>query len=633
MYSTIYYIEYFDTENDLVRIDIKKKDFIGAPTLIQGSAVLKYDDRKELTKPIIASTLEIDLEADSNLTLQDLYSEDERTFLVECKKGSDKMLFRGFIKPDGIWEDLVSDSWLISIDCIDGLSTLKDMAFADDIGSPFTGDMCIRDVIYNCLIKTGYDLPINYFINVRLMGAYPQNESFLDKVYMSTIRFYQDAGKSKEMDCESVLKSTLSIFSASVFMHDGEWYIIRMPSYYENMTFRRYVNNTFVSELQKPVWAFLGSQINGHYPHHVNANQRKTILPSVQAYRTRLQYGGNRSKIYNSDLFSDKVTKDIAGWQYNKSDTGISIPDKGGITCVSLGYNNFQTLISNVPNLSQKVKKDSVCTIRAVFENSGNSFNLTMNISTTNYTLIKEFDGFHWRSKSNVTMIIPDENKTTENTTTTIANIVTDPIPEEDYISITVLKPQKLNNNSSYGEGTIKYLGIVDNTNSNLKGEFYVSQRNKLISTVTKEDTTIYNGDTVDNEFDCTLVLKDGSPTPMSWRRLDKPFKDDGSDLEFRPLASFVSEDVLRMNHVPISSLETDILGYIPFISYIHMRDLVEGSYIFTKYSYDTKTCIIKSNIRRFYYRNFLDNNQYRNNQPYEIEKDYGDETKVTVKS
>ncbi|MDV3674453.1 hypothetical protein CMU30_13810 [Elizabethkingia anophelis] len=641
MYSTIYYIEYFDTENDLIRIDIKKKEFVGTPTLIQGSAVLKYEDRKELTKSIIASTLEIDLEADSNLTLQDLYSEDERTFLVECKKGSDKMLFKGFIKPDGIWEDLVSDSWVISIDCIDGLSTLKDISFADNTGSNFTGDMCIRDVIYNCLIKTGYDLPINYFINVRLMGAYAQNESFLDKVYMSTIRFYQDAGKSKEMDCESVLKSTLAIFGASVFMHNGEWYIIRMPSYVENMTFRRYVNNAFVSELQMPIWSFLGSQINGHYPHFVNANQRKTILPSIQAYRTRLQYGGVRSKVYNSDLLPNSNKTGINGWEINSSYPNVNILPKGGIEADTKNFNDAAStfLIKSIPSMSPSFNKDDTNTLLIKYSNYGQSYGIFFTVLTNNFVLRKNSSGdLYWGGRNSNNDGVSDTSNSDwlngEGRGDATLTLDIPPFPENSEITVLVYSGFKhWDHSGEPGRVGFYYIGFSNNDRSNQKGVFYTSQRSKMVSTVTKENATVYNGDSVGNIYYCTLVLEDGTPTAESWRRLDKPFKDDGSDLEFRPLVSFIPEDAIRMNHIPMPSLETDILGFIPFLSYVHMRDLIDGSFIFIKYSYDTKTCIIKGEMRRFYYRNFLNANEYRSNKFYETEDDFGDETKVTVKS
>ncbi|MVW92456.1 hypothetical protein FCL53_10815 [Elizabethkingia meningoseptica] len=636
MYNTIYYIEYFDTENELVRIDIKKKDFNDQPTLIQGSAKLKYEDRKELTKPIIASTLEIDLEANDNLTLNDLYSEDERTFMVECKKGNNKMLFKGFVKPDGIWEDLVNGDWIISIDCIDGLSTLKDLSFVDDSGEAYTGDMCIRDVVYNCLRKIGYDLPINYFINIRLIGAYLPSESFLDKVYMNVIRFYQDSGKSKEMDCESVLKSTLSLFGACIFMHNGEWYIIRMPSYFPEMNFRRYEFNVLSGETTRNIRSILGSDINGYYPHHINANQRKTILPSIQAYRVNLQFGGARSKILNSELIANSTTKIINGWVYDLNDINIKLSPKGGLECKSLSYwDSPQLLLSNEPNKSEVFKRYSINTFRAKFTNTGNSYNLYVNISTNNFSLFKRFDGYYWDNKtSGSSFLIPntDDNGNTMNNV--VANIQMPELPEESYISIKIWKSTgNESGGSSPGLLEIKYLGLVDNFNSDQKGEFYVSQRSKRISTVTKSDATVYNGDSTSNLYYCSLVLSDGSPTEPAWRRQDKPFDDTGEGLEFRPLVSFIPEDALRMNPIPIPSLEGDILGYIPFLNIVEMKDLLEGLYIFTDYSYDTKTCQIKCNMRRFFVRNFLTNREFRDNKFYEVEPDFGEETKVTIKS
>ncbi|WP_407535413.1 hypothetical protein [Elizabethkingia miricola] len=636
MYSTIYYIEYFDAENDLVRIDIKKKDFTGIPIEIQGSATLKYEERKELTKPIIASTLEIDLEANETLTLNDLYSEDERSFLVECKKGTDKMLFKGYIKPDGIWEDLVSDSWVISIDCIDGLSTLKDISFADNTGSNFTGNMCIRDVIYNCLIKTGYDLPINYFINVRLMGAYPQTESFLDKVYMNTIRFYQDAGKSKEMDCESVLKSTLSIFGASVFMHNGEWYIIRMPSYVENMTFRRYENNVFVREIQIPIWSFLGSQINGHYPHFVNTNQRKTILPSVQTYRSHLQYGSVMSKLYNSDL--KQINSIMDGWEVTTDYEGLEFLPNGGVEANSKTKEKdvlATTLLKSIPSKSPIFKKFSINNLFIKFSNTGSSKRLLYGVITNNYKLSQSTSTgeFYWENGNDSVLDVQNSEGNGMGKGDASVTVTCPPFPEDSPITIIIYGADKFFLNYLPGRFGVYYISFSDNNKSSQKGIFYTSQRSKMVSTVTKENATVYNGDSEENIYSCSLVLKDGTPTSESWRRQDKPFRDDGSDLEYRPLISFIAEDVLRMNHIPVPAFEGDVLGYIPFINIVNVRDLLQGYFIFTKYSYNTKTCQIQSNMRKIFVKNFLEKNEFRDNKYFEVEPDFGDVTKVTVKS
>ena len=71
-----YYLTYKGIEGDVYLCEIYENGFEGEPTEIHGYVNHDYAARKDLVQPIVASSLDVSLEADENLTLQDLYTEE-----------------------------------------------------------------------------------------------------------------------------------------------------------------------------------------------------------------------------------------------------------------------------------------------------------------------------------------------------------------------------------------------------------------------------------------------------------------------------------------------------------------------------------------------------------------------------
>ncbi|MCL1666389.1 hypothetical protein M2T78_19155 [Elizabethkingia ursingii] len=642
-YGLIYWVEYFDFENELVRFEIHKKGYFGKASEVHGQIQLKYENRKDILQPIVASSLSVNLEANKDLTLQDLYSEEERTFLVKLFKG-DQILFIGFIKPDGIWEDLVNEDWEISLDCIDGLAVLKELAFVKDNGASFTGRMPIIEAIYHCLHRIGIDLPINTFLNIDYAedGSKPMPaESVFERIYINTERYYQDSKQKSEMDCEAVLKSLLNIFSATIFQYKGEWYIIRVPSYSENMKFRRFVGGVFKEEYAGFYYSKLGSEINGFYPHHVNANQRKTIEASVQAYRVKFQYGTVKGMLRNPEI-SHNGSLSLIDWTiYIDSDVHPNYPT--GIVSDTFHSERRVPLISN-DTLNHyndiKLKKKDKVNLLVNFFNREWSVGLRYKIEMPNYVL--RFGKWEQKASGN-----NDHYETVENYKWSLYGIGSNAFaykegkgnasftlaipeaPEDGNLIINIFRDwyDVKSNIVKDGYFGVTYIDVSPDTNTNVKGEIYTSQRKSRISTVTKEDTTVYNGESLSTIYYSTLTDEKGNPTDEKWRRLDLPI----GNVERRGLVSFIPEDTLRMSPQPAMVYEGDVLGYIPFINIVHIEDFNRVT-LFTKYSYDTKTCISKVNMRE-YFSGFLPQEEFRDNVFFEREEDIGNVTKVTIKS
>lgn len=640
-YGLIYWIEYFDYENKLVRLEISKKDYTGISTQIRGRVSLNYEDRKELFKPIISSSLDITLEADSELTLQDLYSEEERTFSSVLKREG-QILFIGYIKPDGIWADMVNDKWEITLDCIDGTSTLKDLSFVRDDGSNYTGRMTQLNAIKGCLQRIGYNLPINVYIDIiydDVTSGEPAFNSILERIYINTERYYQDSNKKEAMDCEAVLKSILQIYSATIFQYNGEWYIIRVPSYKPSMTFKRYVNGVYSNDNTINVSGILGSDINGFYPCHCNKNQRQSIDASIQAYRVKFQFGTVKSVIRNPEL-ANGGTLPFFGWWIGIDSDVHTLPNNGVISD-TFHYPTYKELILNIGN-EVEIKTTDRIKLSIDFFNYEWSVGLRYALKTATHVLIngnwtprnsgnsqhyETVENFDWdltrvgsKSRSykrgkggaNFTMDIPQ-------------------VPADGLLTIYVLRDfydYDLTNPVMDGKFGVNRIDFIPDANTNAKGQYFTSQRKNRISSVTKEDLTVYNGDSESSIYYSSLSLWNGSlsiSTTKKWKRLDNP------ESETRYLISMIPEDVLRSTPVPAMIYEGDVLGYMPFISLFKIEEL-NSNFVFSKYSYDTRTCISRVNARQFF-TGYLPNTEYRDNKFFESEIDLGEETKVTIKS
>ena len=132
-----YDIEYYDTVNILHRFELYDDNFVGSSTQVQGNVTLDYGQVDENLESIRGQGLRVQLEANEDLTFEDLFTESERVFRVVYKRNS-ITLFEGWLNPEGFFEDFVNDRWIVSFDCVDGLSYLKNLAFVDDSGLNIT---------------------------------------------------------------------------------------------------------------------------------------------------------------------------------------------------------------------------------------------------------------------------------------------------------------------------------------------------------------------------------------------------------------------------------------------------------------------------------------------------------------
>ena len=191
-----YFATYNDTEGVEHHFDIYDPNYTGEPMQVTGYVEHEYLEVDDIFECIRASTLIVHLDANEFLTFEDLYINIEQQIYIEYFRDSD-IKFNGYINPDGIFQDWVSDRWELTLEASDGLGYLSDVAFF-----PSTLDLQLKeiDIIAQCLSKTGLYNEIFTNIPFQYLNQ-TSNTDPLDEVYIRREVFIENDYETL-MSCE-----------------------------------------------------------------------------------------------------------------------------------------------------------------------------------------------------------------------------------------------------------------------------------------------------------------------------------------------------------------------------------------------------------------------------------------------
>jgi hypothetical protein len=619
IYNLIYFAEYTDPENVDYYIRIYKKGFTGVATQINGYGVLKYGTAKDLLDPIRGNGLDLNLEADLNLTLEDLYTEEENQFTVLFLRGN-KLLFDGFLKPDGIFQSFVSERWMLSLTCVDGLGILKDLAFVNSKGFPFVGRMTALDVIFNCLQRTNINLPINTSVNIYYEGLSPTDLiDPLTQVYLSVDRFVK-GDKDTIMDCQEVLKSVLNLFNANICQVNGEWYIYKANEILRNplVKFRHYLKNSnaFEKIITKNFALTLGSHINKRYPHHAGGNQQIEIKGSVSSVRINYKYGFAKSLITNPNF--NHIGLDYGDWDIISDSLVVLDPLKtqGLMTKTKIGGFVDPTLFpiaeSNPINLNLG---DTI------------SINLRANIFNSPFGGEAKFKVTNTNSSGAIDYLKQDGSWTATDTSVKfgvepILNVTVKTAELRQTGTIKIIAYEALQRSASQLGGiyelTFADVQNISTTASNgSTGESHTVQRQNRPSSIAAESVEIFNGDSASLIYEGAIYKNDlVTPTSKWFRR---------GFTESKPILQIAGEDALRISQSAAKIFSGDAYGLVPYLSVITI-DSLNGVFMPIEWSYNTKSNIVTLKLLEGFTSEL-------NDIKYNLTLDYGNTVKPTITS
>ena len=398
---------------------------------------------------------------------------------------------------------------------------------------------------------------------------------------------------------------------------NGEWWIFRSIDVKNQMNFYRYdgENKTDV------VWNAslnIGSHIDQYEIFHCNANQKKSINPSTQAFRVNYKYGEVKNVFKNSDLiFNTDYTGE--GWILTNVGNAVTILERGFKVSIERGNEQGDSGISGtILKLDQSVAMKEGDDISLVIDFNLNKrtprhkSELQIYISTENYV----YEINKWVLKSASTGSPSFNNYFQDNGNNNIS-ISFDNVPENSAIDVKIdvdlTFDGEFANVGDIIEIKFNSVKIQQQVPNALIGEFHTAQRLTRISSVTKADKTVSVGDSISDFYYGTLYKSNGEPTEK-WGG--------------KPLLQRMVEDALRIAPRPMYFFEGDVFGYFPYLSHVLINN-ISGKYQVSKYSFDTRKNVNNANFSEFDKVDLVQGVDYR----YEFEYDYGSETKVTIKS
>jgi len=641
-----YKIEYKNHVGDQFQILISNDEYAGDPIDVRGHANITKPKTKIL-HALRGRGLRLFLEASIDLDFTDLYSDKETDFKVDFYRNGIK-LFKGFVKPEGLYADFVSDKWEITLDCIDGLGILKNLRFVKEDGTYFQGLMTEFDIIYSCLKRTSLNLPINTKIGITRAyvgrGRYSPRDSsgiadVLKKTKLNTERFYDEAGDSEAdiLDCEKVLKSTLEKYNAVVEQHNGEWFIYRpiefagedfKPQQQGYFLFHRYEDGIFVNQRSIGIKKSIGSQIKGFYPHHANENQRISINGAVSAFRVKYEYGLVKKLLTYSDFKYDPDTNTVRGWKTNRGSSFVPYYWGLGEGLGDFIGNNEQKGIQwrlidhpagfrDVINLRLRqpiaVAENDFLKIITQYSSFGKVLGLKLNIKIvydgkikyfTNQNELNEDNG--WQDSFSYYYLGFNPNNpepqpayrretyvwgSTEEieplgkTTLDLAIIGTGKVYIDIYTPAVQPESEWISEISIRDYGRLNYLQIEPtDQNQTIEGEWHTAYRKPAISSNVGDTLEVFNGD-MDTDVYVGAIKNMYGLNTSTWNHI-------GVD-EDESILEIMVKDRIRIQSKPQKVFTGDVYGYIPGLSLLNIDNL-PGNFYPVGYEYDSLNNICK---------------------------------------
>jgi hypothetical protein len=589
---------------DDYRLSITLKNYLGLATEIYGNITLTKGDVDTILEPIRGTGLNLSLEANQNLTFDEFVLAPEQSYYVQLKKGSN-IIYNGFIKPDGIQQSYVNNEWMVNIDVIDGLGAMKDLSFVQSNGTHFTGKLSFYEVIKGCLDRTGLLMPIYSSVALAYDGYVGTN--ILKDTYVNASRYYKKDGETI-MDCNEVLTSILNIFSAVITQENGVWWIYRPTDLKPNTTF---INNTLNTEIIVKTNYNLGSQIDNYYPHHCDANQQIEVKGAISAYRLRYEYGFldgfilNKELTHNSNLVFDNWTVLTLLSIINDplDSSGLKIYSDFNATIEVLKSNTFTVTIGAKLNL-----KTSLSTVAG-----RHFFRFRLKRSDNKYcNSLGE-----WVSNPNVYFQGECGSQNGENETSEFS-FTTAEIDANCTVTLYILRPCYAALYANIQPTEITKIDVTDasQTQTGVIGMFYTVSRINPPSSITKENQTVFNGDS-SSLLIGSLYKSDKSTLTTYWNR--------AGFTENKPILLISAEDDLRVQRNAIKIFSGGIFGLLPYLSIISINNVL-GKFMFTNYSYDLMTNKMSAKLTQLYQDEVGD-------IEFLISPDYGNTVKPTIKN
>ena len=598
-------------------------------------------------EPFRGSECTLNLMATENFQLEDLYTENERFWLVQVYRNA-SLIWQGFIIPDGCQESFSFTPYTISVNAVDGMGLLKNLSYVQNDGNFWLGKQSFLDVIYNCFNRLG--LPV---INIKTcVNIYPSSYTPsdtldpLDETYVDAQRFLLN-DEINPMNCQEVLISILREWTSCIIMSEGVYYIYRPneAALSDTLVFRSYTDNVYTGLETKDISEVLGGFSEGvvfapYY--HVNTDQLKMIERPYKNVSMSYKYGlkQNVDEELNNPTFagamnegpgppigpSDFVT--IPGW----TKTGVVYAGLYGGILVNLGI-IFYGSGTIYPVDTDYYTNDNVFSIdQSEFIKIIIKYKNPVNFTQADMNFIIMFtDGLlDWYLQTDgswglVAAGIGVNVYSVRSESLDVASqieIVSQNAPTNGTISLKILPPS----GSTGPIRDIVYTSIsvkVYLDFGNVVGEIHTATQTGDFSYV-PDTIDVLNGDSVASSYVGAIFKNDLTTLTTLWNR--RGLAESVLALEYaesKPFLRIAVEELQRMYAQPYVKFEGSIGNYFNPLSLFSIN-LVTGRFMPVSLSYDLQANVCKAVLTR------ISNTEIA--MDYTLEPDYGETTKITIK-
>ena len=616
IFNLKYWFEFTDVKDILHRVEILQAGFTDLSLQIYGSCSLEYSETKDSLEAIRGCGLKIDLEANSNLNFYDLYSEEERTFSVIYRR-KDEILFNGWLSPEGIYESLVSDKWIISLDCTDGIGFLKNLSYVDSNGFNYVGKQSMLQIVSNCLKRTKIvqDIYVNIDIIYNGMQFY---QDVLMQTYLNADRFVKDDGETIE-DCDKVLRSVLELFGAVLVSYKGKWVIFKPNTLAikQNIYFfpYDYEGNSLGQKQLIDFTESLGSQIDGYYPHHVNGNQQKTITNSIGAFRIDYKFGGIENFFENLLLEGSLVPfpeyrlpewtiTDYLTFDKPQNNKGLRFQDgslNSSAVSDSYGVKNGDSFTFFTSFFFNDIKIIFIEGLFTYFFRA--NFKIIIEGETSSYYLR---DDGTWSTNDNIITLeyIANDFLTSGEDNVFNFEVKTDSSPIDGDIRIEIFNPTYAQNNVDIFYINYTACNLAPNISGNLtEGVTYTFERETNPSSKIAKNKEIFNADSISEGLIGTIFKQNKTNPTSLWRRLN--------EISFnKSIVQIMGEERMKMYSKPRIVFSGDVFGYFNYLSVFTINN-IEGLFMPTSYNYDALNNITSLELTEIIDTNILNDIEF----------------------
>lgn len=625
-----YWFEFTDVKESIHRVEISNADFVGDSTQIFGTCKLTYSSTNDVLESVRGCGLDIDLEANVDLTFSDLYSEEERTYSVVYKKDN-VILFNGWLSPDGIFENLVNNYWIISLNCVDGIGFLNNLSYVQNNGLSFSGKQNLLEIVVNCLKRTL--TPQDILINCDIVyNGLTETLNVFENVYFNADRFIKDDNETI-MNCLEVLKSVLDLFGCVLTSYRGKWLIYKPNTLTDNQNLTFFTYDSDGVALTDTTIDFslnVGSQINNFYPFHALENQQKTIQNSIGAYRINYKYGLNKKITINPNFVNNGTV--IDNWTINDA-TGVSIDGSNGVSFTPIETAPILQLTSDSNTIEEgqsfSFTVTTEMTEEIVLDTPPDDPRYDININfkifingTTNYYLKRTntVSGtvIEW-STDNIlqSTLYPGGYDLNELKT---FNIELPPVPVSGSIEIQLYSIEIIPETTVSNYGKIRFDSVslnVGKDTSNIEGENHTFQRITKPSVKIENKKEVFNGDLKSDIYEGAIYKADETTLTNKWNRKGV--------VEEKPILQIMGEERMKMYSSPLQVFSGTFFGYIDYLTVLNINNIT-GKFIPIEYNYDCANNLVDIKAIE------MKNTDVLSDIDYKITYDYGDVVEPTIK-